>query len=150
MAKSKQTTNALKTELARLASSGLEITQQAEKAWEELQKQPGSELLYRTYLDLMRQKRLIDCEIAKLERWLNPRRGRPRDPRYDDWINQREQARVSGNTVPLLRELVGIEQPAKNDPMDVSSYKDRIDRARDSFKKAKRVRKSSTPQGGRK
>ena len=132
MAKSKRRTDALKAELARLATEGLEITQQAEMTWEESEKQPGDQQLYRTYVDLQRQKRLINCEIARLLPLVYPKKGRPTKP-----IDPRQQAaideRVRGGARKLSYQRLAIKHSGLRDPIELKRFADNLKKAKNKF-----------------
>jgi hypothetical protein len=125
MATSKRTTGALKSELARKASNGIEIMAQSETAWAALMRDPGNEQLSRAYSDLMRQKALVDYEITQLLSWLNPKKGRPEktlDPRLQAALDER----VRGGAHKLSYQQLAIKHSGSMDAEKRKRFAERL------------------------
>lgn len=73
------------------------------------------------------------------------RRGRRKNPQYDEWLAIQARARLSGGRRPFLRDLAGRQLPQTNDSDQPTSFKDEMDRLRDAFKKARKRRQLPAP-----
>jgi hypothetical protein len=71
--------------------------------------------------------------------------GRKKEEKYDDWMHQIARAKLRGKRPPELGELAGIMPPGTRDGDQTSAYKDKMDRIRDAFKKAKKGRQIPAP-----
>ena len=86
--------------------------------------------------------------MRKLYPGLDPKskgRGRKKDGKYDQWMNEIETAELSGKPRPLLRDLAGIPAPCVGSRDLRGDFLIQMQKVRDAFKKAKKRRQLPVP-----